>query len=188
MALSRFPLALAGLLLLAFAALSACANTPGRNFDTAEVSADGREALGDLINNNPAARAINREAHSVLVFPSIVKGGLVVGGSYGEGALYRGGATIDYYNSVSASWGLQAGAQSYGYAVFLMNEDAREYLDRSDGWEIGVGPTVVVVDAGVAENLSTSTLREDAYAFIFDQRGLMAGVSIEGTKITRVRE
>ena len=87
---------------------------------------------------------------------------------------------------MSGTSGLQAGAQSYGYAVFLMNEDAVEYLERSDGWEIGVGPTVVVVNAGIAENLSTSTLQDDAYAFIFDQRGLMAGVSIEGTKVTRV--
>ena len=119
-------------------------------------------------------------------FPSIVKAGLVFGGAYGEGELRRGGQTVDYYTSFTGSWGLQAGAQSYGYAVFLMNEDAIKYLERSDGWEIGVGPTVVVVNQGVAENLSSSTLQDDAYAFIFDQKGLMAGGSIEGTKVTRV--
>lgn len=115
-----------------------------------------------------------------------MKAGLVFGGAYGEGELRRGGSTVDYYTSFTGSWGLQAGAQSYGYAVFLMNEDAVSYLERSDGWEIGVGPTVVVVNQGVAENLSSSTLQDDAYAFIFDQKGLMAGVSIEGTKVTRV--
>ena len=109
------------------------------------------------------------------------------GGAYGEGELRQGGTTTGYFNSFTGSWGLQAGAQSYGYAVFLMNDKAIRYLDESDGWEIGVGPTVVVVNAGVAENLSTSTLKDDAYAFIFDQRGLMAGVSIEGTKITRIK-
>jgi lipid-binding SYLF domain-containing protein len=93
---------------------------------------------------------------------------------------------VDYYSSFTGSWGLQAGAQSYGYAVFLMNDEAVEYLEESDGWEIGVGPTVVLVNAGVAENLSTSTLKEDAYAFVFDQKGLMAGISIEGTKITKL--
>ena len=80
----------------------------------------------------------------------------------------------------------QAGAQSYGYVVFLMNKDAVRYVHRTEGWEVGVGPTVVVVDAGLAKNLSTSTLKDDAYAFIFNQKGLMAGVSLEGTKITRI--
>ena len=93
----------------------------------------------------------------------------------------------DSYSSFTGSWGLQAGAQSYGYAVFLMNDDAVDYLKKSEGWEIGVGPTVVLVNAGVAENLSTSTLKEDAYAFVFDQKGLMAGISIEGTKITKLQ-
>jgi lipid-binding SYLF domain-containing protein len=92
-----------------------------------------------------------------------------------------------YYNSVSASWGLQAGAQSYGYVVFLMSDKAVKYLHKTKGWEIGVGPTVVVVDEGVAKNLSSSTLKDDAYAFIFDQQGLMAGISIEGTKISPIK-
>jgi lipid-binding SYLF domain-containing protein len=98
----------------------------------------------------------------------------------------KGGHVVDYYNSVTGSWGFQAGAQSYGYIVFLMTNKAVQYLNKSDGWEIGVGPTVVVVDEGVAKNLSTSTLKDDAYAFIFSQQGLMAGVSIEGTKISRI--
>jgi lipid-binding SYLF domain-containing protein len=88
---------------------------------------------------------------------------------------------------VSGTWGLQAGAQSYGYVVFLMNDKSVKYLNETQGWEIGVGPTVVVVNEGVAKNLSTSTLKDDAYAFIFDQEGLMAGVSIEGTKISKIK-
>lgn len=92
----------------------------------------------------------------------------------------------DYYNSVGASWGLQAGAQSCGYAVFLMNQKAEDYVADTKGWEFGVGPTVVVVDQGMAVNLSTSTLQADAYAFIFNQQGLMAGVSLEGSKISKI--
>ena len=108
------------------------------------------------------------------------------GGAYGEGVLLERGH-YEYYNSFTGSWGLQAGAQSYGYAVFLMNDKAVDYVHKTDGWEIGVGPTVVIVDAGAAKNLSTSTLKDDAYAFIFDQKGLMAGVALEGTKISHIR-
>jgi lipid-binding SYLF domain-containing protein len=81
---------------------------------------------------------------------------------------------------------LQIGAESYGYAVFLMTDKAVKYIEETKGWEIGVGPTIVVVDEGVAKNLSTSTLKDDAYAFIFSQQGLMAGLTIEGTKISRI--
>lgn len=151
-----------------------------------ELNRDAAQALQFLYRTNPAAEQISRSARAVLVFPNIIKAGLVFGGSYGEGVLQQGSTVVDYYNSVSGSWGLQIGAQSYGYAVFLMNDMAVNYLSQSQGWEIGVGPTVVVVDEGIARNLSSSTLKDDAYAFIFDQQGLMAGVSIEGTKITRI--
>lgn len=101
--------------------------------------------------------------------------------------MLKGDKAVDYYNSVTGSWGLQAGAQSYGYTVFLMNDTAVKYLEDSKGWEIGVGPTVVVVTEGVAKNMSSSTMKDDAYAFIFDQQGLMLGVSIEGTKISHIK-
>ena len=144
------------------------------------------EALGVLYRSNPVAADIAKQARAVLVFPNIVKAGLIFGGAYGEGELKQGARVVNYYNSFSASWGLQAGAQAYGYAVFLMTPKAQEYLDKSDGWELGVGPTVVIVDEGVAKNLSTTTLKDDAYAFIFGQQGLMAGISIEGTKVSRI--
>jgi lipid-binding SYLF domain-containing protein len=153
----------------------------------ADLLKDSDQALQMLYRGNPAAEAISKKARAVLVFPNIVKAGLVFGGAYGEGVLKQGAEVDGYYNSVTASWGLQAGAQSYGYAVFLMNAKAVDYLHRSEGWEIGVGPTVVIVDKGVAKNFSTSTLKDDAYAFIFDQQGLMGGVSIEGSKISRIK-
>jgi lipid-binding SYLF domain-containing protein len=152
-----------------------------------DLNKEAQHALDKLLESNPVAKEIAGEAEAVLIFPNIVKAGLVFGGAYGEGLLQQGGEVKNYYNSVTGSWGLQAGAQSYGYVVFLMNNKAVDYLTESRGWEIGVGPTVVVVDDGIAKNLSSSTLKDDAYAFIFDQKGLMAGINIEGTKITQIR-
>lgn len=106
-----------------------------------------------LYKSNPVAEDLSKKARAVLVFPKIIKAGLVFGGSYGEGVLNQDGRNARYYNSVSASWGWQAGAESYGYVVFLMNEKAIQYLEKSSGWEIGIGPTVVVVNEGVAKNL-----------------------------------
>jgi len=154
---------------------------------TEELNTEGRQALQTLYKTNPVAQDIAKSAKAILVFPSIIKAGLIFGGAYGEGVLFKGSAVSGYYNSVSASWGLQAGAQSYGYALFLMSDNAIQYLNKSEGWELGVGPTVVVVNEGAAKNISTSTLKEDAYAFTFDQQGLMASVSIEGTKVSPIK-
>ena len=179
---------LAVALLIATATL---APVGARDFASAATSEDldrdSQQALQTLRNTNPFADKLAKQARAILVFPNIVKAGLVFGGSYGEGELMGGAAPASYYNSVTASWGLQAGAQSYGYVVFLMSKKAVSYVHKTHGWELGVGPTVVVVDEGVARNLSSSTLKDDAYAFIFDQQGLMAGVSIEGTKISHIR-
>ena len=152
-----------------------------------DLNTDATQALQVLYKSNPLAEDISKKAKAVLVFPKIIKAGLVFGGSYGEGVLFKGMHASDYYNSVSASWGLQAGAQSYGYVVFLMNDKAVKYLHKTKGWEIGVGPTVVVVNEGIAKNLTSTTLKNDAYAFIFDQQGLMASLSIEGTKISHIK-
>jgi lipid-binding SYLF domain-containing protein len=151
-----------------------------------DLDEDSRQALQTLYKSEPFAESLSHTAKAILVFPNIVKAGLVFGGSYGEGELIKDSKVVDYYNSVTGSWGLQAGAQSYAYAVFLMTDEAVRYIEETKGWELGVGPTVVVVDEGIAKNLSTSSLKDDAYAFIFSQQGLMAGVSIEGTKISRI--
>ncbi|MDR3508456.1 MAG: lipid-binding SYLF domain-containing protein [Caulobacteraceae bacterium] len=173
---------------LAAVAMASVCLVGGAQAATAEdLNRDSDQALQKLYASNPAAEAIAHKARAVLVFPNIVKAGLVFGGAYGEGELKVGPKVDGYYNSVTGSWGLQAGAQSYGYVVFLMTKKAVDYVHETHGWEIGVGPTVVVVDQGVARNLSTSTLKDDAYAFIFDQQGLMAGVSIEGSKISRIK-
>lgn len=166
-----------------FGAISIQANATSAE----ELNKDSAQALQTLYKTHPFAETIGKNAKAILVFPHILKAGLVFGGSYGEGVLTKGSHFAGYYNSVSASWGWQAGAESYGYVVFLMSDKAVQYLDKSKGWEIGVGPSVVVVDEGVAKNLSSSTLKNDAYAFIFDQQGLMASLSIEGTKISPIK-
>jgi lipid-binding SYLF domain-containing protein len=175
-----------GLALAVAAAASIGSVESARAASASEIDHNAHEALRTLYRTNPVAEKIGGQARAILVFPKIVKAGLVVGGSYGEGELIRQGQPPEYFNSVSASWGLQAGAQSYGYVVFLMNNKAVRYLHRTQGWEIGVGPTVVIVNEGLAKNLSTSTLKDDAYAFIFDQQGLMASISIEGSKVSHI--
>ena len=133
-------------------------------------------------------KMVSEKAVAVLVFPNIVKAGFLVGGQYGEGVMFKKGHVVGYYNSAAASYGMQAGVQSFGYALFLMSDSAVRYLNKSKGWEIGVGPSVVVVDEGMGKTLTTTTLKSDVYAFIFDQKGLMAGLGIQGSKITRVRK
>jgi lipid-binding SYLF domain-containing protein len=176
-------------LLVAAAATLALSTAGGmaRAATAQDLDKDAAQALQALYKVNPTAEVIAKKAKAILVFPKIVKAGLVFGGSYGEGVLMQGAKVTEYYNSVSASWGWQAGAESYAYVVFLMSDKAVKYLAKSKGWEFGVGPTVVAVNEGIAKNLSTSTLKDDAYAFITDQQGLMASLSIEGTKISRIK-
>jgi lipid-binding SYLF domain-containing protein len=176
------------ILLITATAFSFSAFSPAAIAASAEdLNADAAQALQSLYKSNPAAEHLSKKARAILVFPKILKAGLVFGGSYGEGVLNRNAKHVGYYNSVSASWGWQAGAESYGYVVFLMSDKAVKYLDDSKGWEFGVGPSIVVVNEGIAKNLTSSTLKDDAYAFIFDQQGLMASLSIEGTKISRIK-
>ena len=146
---------------------------------------DVRNALNSLYKSTPAAKALGAKAKAILVFPRIIKAGLIVGGQGGDGALLRGGKIVSYYNTGGLSVGLQAGAQAYGYALFLMSDAAVKQLDVADGWELGVGPSIVVVDHGAAAALTTTTAHSDVYAFFFDQKGLMAGIGIQGSKVTK---
>jgi lipid-binding SYLF domain-containing protein len=154
--------------------------------DRSGLERDARNAYNKLVARVPAAKALSREADAVLVFPKITKAGLIVGGQYGDGVLFRGDKIVGYYNTSGASYGLQAGAQQYGYAMFLMNEKAVHALTKNEGFEVGVGPSVVVVDQGMGKTMTTTTATEDIYAFIFSQKGLMAGVGIQGNKITKI--
>jgi lipid-binding SYLF domain-containing protein len=151
-----------------------------------ELAETGKAALERLYAQSDRARRYGQDARAVLVFPRIVKAGLVVGGQSGEGVLLVDGEPAGYYRISAASLGLQAGAQSFGYALFLMNDTAVGYLREHDGWAIGTGPSVVVIDAGAAAAVNTTTAQNDVYAFPFDQQGLMAGVDLEGSRISPI--
>jgi lipid-binding SYLF domain-containing protein len=163
-------------------------NGVARAASAAGIDADVDAALIKLYEEQPVAKMLADKAVAILVFPNMVKAGFIVGAQYGEGALLKKGRTVGYYNSVAASYGLQVGAQSFGYVLFLMTPSAVHYLNRSGGWEIGVGPSVVVADEGVARALTSTTLKSDVYAFIFDQKGLMAGIGLQGSKITKIKK
>lgn len=156
--------------------------------DRTALERDARAAYQKLLASVPAAKSLSRNAVAVLVFPKITKAGLVVGGQYGDGVLLKEGKAAGYYNTSGASYGLQAGAQQYGYAMFMMNEKALAALNANDGFEVGVGPSVVVVDQGMGKSLTTTTAKDDVYAFVFSQKGLMAGLGLQGNKITRLKD
>ena len=150
------------------------------------IDRDARGSLADLYKHTPGAKDLGEKAVGILVFPNIVKGGFIIAGQYGDGALLREGKTVAYYRSLAASYGFQAGIQAFGYVLFFMDEASLKYLDKSEGFELGVGPSLVVLDAGFGKNMSTTTLQKGVYAFIFDQKGLMGGMGIQGTKITKI--
>jgi lipid-binding SYLF domain-containing protein len=154
----------------------------------AEINRDVKSALDKLYAKSSSAKTLGEKAKGILVFPGIVKGGFMVGGQFGEGALLRGGKTAGYYNTLSASYGLQIGVQKYGYALFFISDSAMSWLDKSDGWEIGTGPSIVVMDTGAASSATTTSLQSEIYAFFFDQKGLMGGLGLQGTKITKIKK
>jgi lipid-binding SYLF domain-containing protein len=159
---------------------------PAMAASAAELSRDANKALQGLYAKVLAAKTIGGKAVAVLVFPKITKAGLGIGGQYGDGALIKGGKVVAYYNTSGVSSGLQAGAQQYGYAMFFMNEAALKSLDSAAGFEVGAGPSIVVLDEGMAKSTTTTTMKDDIYAFIFSQGGLMAGLGLQGNKITKI--
>jgi lipid-binding SYLF domain-containing protein len=150
------------------------------------INRDAKASLDKLYKHTPGSKALADKAVGVLVFPSIVKGGFIIGGPFGDGALRKNGKSVAYYRSLAASYGFQAGVQAFGYVLFFMDKASLQYLDNTAGFELGVGPSLVVLDAGFGKNLSTTTLQKGIYAIIFDQKGLMGGMGIQGTKITKI--
>ena len=163
-----------------------CTTRPAFADSARALESDGRAALRNLYATTPSAKLLGNKAVAILVFPHILKAGFMFGGQIGEGIRLERGKLTGYYSSVAASYGFQAGIQEFGYALFFMNRSAIDQLDATRGFELGVGPSIVIVDAGVGKSLTTNTLTSDVYAYIFDQRGLMAGLGIQGSKITRI--
>jgi lipid-binding SYLF domain-containing protein len=179
---------LAGVLV---AAACTCAAHPSLAQDkgkteAAELTRTSQAALQQLSASVPLAKQLESTAHAILVFPKVTKAGLGIGGQYGEGALLKKGSAVAYYKTTGASFGLQAGGQQYGYAMFFMNATALEQLDSAKGFEVGVGPSVVLVDEGMAKTTTTSTLKDAIYAFVFGQKGLMAGLGVQGNKVAKI--
>lgn len=172
--------------------VTSCYNGPVTNINSADASAskiakESRTALSELYAQNPSAKALGDKAKAVLVFPDILKGGFVISGQGGNGAMIRNTGEISgYYQSVAASYGLEAGVQKFGYALFFMDEAAFKNIDKSDGWELGTAPNLTVLDKGAAGSLTNATLNKGTYAVFFNQRGLMGGISVQSSKITRI--
>ena len=175
---------LAGAALLSSAHLS-IAQDKGKTA-AAELEGSSKAALQQLYASAPLSKQLGPKAQAILVFPKVTKAGLGIGGQYGEGTLLRGGAAAAYYKTTGASVGLQAGGQQYGYAMFFMNAKALDAFVNASGFEVGVGPSVVLIDEGMAKTATTTTLKDDIYAFVFSQKGLMAGLGIQGNKITKI--
>lgn len=153
----------------------------------AGLTADGKAALRDLYKVNPDARAASKHAVAVLVFPNIVKAGFIAGAHRGDGVLFdSAGRSIGYYNTTAGSFGLQAGVQKFGYALFFMSKKSMMHLHGARSWELGSTPNIVLVKKGGATSINTSQVGDKIYGFFFDTKGLMAGVDVNGSKITEI--
>jgi lipid-binding SYLF domain-containing protein len=154
-----------------------------------ELVAKGRQALQDLFVKSPKAKEIAVQSKGVLVFPDVVKAGFLVGAQGGKGIMFSpDGKVLGYYRARGVSYGLQAGAQSYSEAMFFTTDAAMVAVSSNTGLSVGMGPSVVVVDAGMARSMTTTTLQSDVYAFIFGQEGLMAGLGVQGQRIVKFDE
>lgn len=181
----RFRALLASTVLCLFS-LASCTSVSGLHGAPSDIESSSRNGLESLYQSAPGARALGNQAAGVLVFPSIINAGFIFGAQFGEGTLFEHGDATAYYSTTAASFGFQAGAQKFGYALFFMSQEDLNYLKKSDGWEVAALPSLTVIDKGAAGTLSTTASRSGIYAFFFEQRGLMGGISLQGAKITRL--
>ena len=179
---------LAAVALAAVSAIGPLAAAPAHAASGEQLAANGRRALSQLEASAPRARRVARSAVAVLVFPDVLKAGFVFGGETGNGVLLEHGRTAGFYNLSGGTWGLQIGGQDFSYALFFMNRHALEYLHKSAGFQVGTGPSIVVINKGAAAEGDTTTVSQDVVAFPFNAKGLMAGLDIEGAKITPIHK
>lgn len=179
-------------LLISSMSLSHCAgglitDINADSVDPAALANESRRSLQSLYQTNPSAKALGPNAKGILVFPKIAKGGFIVGAMGGNGSLVRpDGKVQDFYETGGLSYGYQAGVQEYGYALFLMDDDAIRALNASNGWAVGSSPSLVVMNNSLSSSLSTTTMNKGTFAFFFNEQGLMGGAGLEGSKITRI--
>jgi lipid-binding SYLF domain-containing protein len=153
----------------------------------AQSDADVRATLSEFFLQVRGSRELVAKSAAVLVFPSVVKAGIGIGGEYGEGALLTRERTLDYYNIVSASIGFQLGAQARSVIIVFMTPEALGHFRRTDGWKVGVDASVAIITVGAGASVDSSRIASPIVGFIFDGRGLMYNLTLEGSKITRIR-
>jgi lipid-binding SYLF domain-containing protein len=151
-----------------------------------ELDEHVRQTIEDLYRASPAARQLAGKSAGMLVFPSVVKAGFWVGGEYGEGALDVGHKTVGYYNIISASFGLQAGVQEKSVVLMFTTPEALAKFRQSDGWKLGVDGSVALVTLGAGKDFDTETLQKPIVGFVFNNKGLMANLTLEGSKISQI--
>ena len=152
----------------------------------AEIDAGVNEALARLYQQEPGSRQLVQQARGVLVFPSVFKAGLVVGGEYGEGALRIGGNTVDYYSATAGSIGLQAGAQKKAIYLLFMTEPALAQFRSSNGWQVGADASVALVNVGASGSVTSETAQQPVIGYVLTGGGLMLDASLSGTKISKL--
>jgi lipid-binding SYLF domain-containing protein len=169
-------------------ALAACTSSSpsDRTARKAEIDAGADAALSKLFAENPAAKTLAGRAKGIAIFPNIVKGGLGVGGESGDGVLRVGGKPVGYYNTSSASIGLQAGIQSYSQVLMFLTDEALAGFRDSSGWEAGVDGSVAVLQTGASGEIDTTNISAPVVGFAFGEQGLMADATIEGSKYTKL--
>jgi lipid-binding SYLF domain-containing protein len=154
--------------------------------DRSKLAAAAITSLHQLEANEPRSNFYAKRADAVLVFPSILKGGLIFGAETGNGVLMVHGKVAGYYNLSGGSWGLQAGGQDFAYALFFMTPGSISYLKKADGFAAGTGPSITVINQSAAAAADTTTVSQDVVAFPYNGKGLMADLTLQGTKITRI--
>ncbi|MCP4042118.1 MAG: hypothetical protein GY731_09225 [Gammaproteobacteria bacterium] len=127
-----------------------------------------------------------KAAKGVLIFPTVIKAGIGIGGEYGEGALRIGGKTVAYYNTVAASIGFQLGAQAKSVVIIFLAEKALSDFRKSDGWKAGVDGSVALVEWGVGEDINTTDIKDPVVGFVFSNKGLMYNLTLEGSKFSKI--
>jgi lipid-binding SYLF domain-containing protein len=152
----------------------------------AAIDADVDATLHEFVARIRGARELLAKSAAVLVFPSVIKAGIGIGGEYGEGALRVGGRTVDYYNTVSASIGFQLGAQARSVIIAFMTHEAFNGFRRVHGWKVGVDGSVALITIGAGGSIDSSKLASPIVGFIFDGKGLMYNLTLEGSKISRI--
>lgn len=168
------------------ATLLALAAAPARAGSREELDAEVRQAIKELYKHSSAAQELAAKAAGMLVFPKVIKGGIVIGGEYGEGALLVGGHTVSYYNIVSGSIGFQLGLQRKSQVILFMGQRELDRFRRSEGWKAGVDGSVAIATLGAGGQIDTETAKKPIIGFMYSNKGLMYNLTFEGSKITEI--